>query len=510
MSVSSGISGPRTRIVVTIGPACDTAGQIRRLVEAGAGVLRLNLSHGSLEQHQATMITIRQVESECGVPIAVMADLPGPKIRLAGLVPERVETGTELTIVGPQDPRGDEPHEPHEPDEAGVLSIDVRGVLSAVEVGHRILIDDGNIRLLAIAVDGTGDRARVRCVVTSGGGLRARNGVNVPDSDPDLPAVTDRDLELAHAMTKSGVDFLAVSFCRDGDDLRRLRAEVAGDVDPEGFAPGIVAKVERPAAVANLTDVVAASDAVLVARGDLGVEMDIAEVPVVQKRIVAAAISAGRPVIVATQMLQSMIEAVSPTRAEATDVANAILDGADALMLSGETAIGRHPSLTVEMLQRIAVSTEAWMDEQEAPETTPRTLVEMVDPWMPAIAQGARRIAADLGAVAVLAWSPDEHTGCLLSRERFRVPIIIFTDDVRVARRMRLFRGVRPVVTTSITTREEFLETAASVAMADGVARTGDACVFVHGSGRNQERPTDAIGVVRIGLRIEDEPRGSM
>jgi pyruvate kinase len=507
MSVSSGISGPRTRIVVTIGPACDTAGQIRRLVEAGAGVLRLNLSHGSLEKHQATMITIRQVELECGVPIAVMADLPGPKIRLTGTVPERVETGVELTMVGPQDPYGDESDEPAEP---GVLSIDVRGVLSAVEVGHRILIDDGNIRLLAIAVDGTGDRARVRCVVTSGGGLRARNGVNVPDSDPDLPAVTDRDLELAHAMTKSGVDFLAVSFCRDGDDLRRLRAEVAGDVDPEGFAPGIVAKVERPAAVANLTDVVAASDAVLVARGDLGVEMDIAEVPVVQKRIVAAAISAGRPVIVATQMLQSMIEAVSPTRAEATDVANAILDGADALMLSGETAIGRHPSLTVEMLQRIAVSTEAWMDEQEEPEATPRTLVEMVDPWMPAIARGARRIAADLGAVAVLAWSPDEHTGCLLSRERFRVPIIIFTDDVRVARRMRLLRGVRPVVTTSITTREEFLQTAASVAMADGVARTGDACVFVHGSGRNQERPTDAIGVLRIGLRIEDEPRGSM
>jgi pyruvate kinase len=382
--------------------------------------------------------------------------------------------------------------------------------LSAVEVGHRILIDDGNIRLLAMAVDGTGDRARVRCVVTSGGGLRARNGVNVPDSDPDLPAVTDRDLELAHAMTKSGVDFLAVSFCRDGDDLRRLRAEVAGDVDSDGFAPGIVAKVERPAAVANLTDVVAASDAVLVARGDLGVEMDIAEVPVVQKRIIAAAMSAGRPVIVATQMLQSMIEAVSPTRAEATDVANAILDGADALMLSGETAIGRHPSLTVEMLQRIAVSTEAWMDEQEEPEVTPRTLVEMVDPWMPAIARGARRIAADLGAAAVLAWSRDEHTGCLLSRERFRVPIIIFTDDVRVARRMRLLRGVRPVVTTSITTREEFLQTAASVAMADGVARTGDACVFVHGSGRNQERPTDAIGVLRIGLRIEDEPRGSM
>ena len=487
--------GPRTRIVVTIGPACDSAAQIHQLIEAGAGVLRLNMSHGSLETHQKTVATIRQVESECGVPIAIMADLPGPKIRLAGAVPERVETGAEVTIVGP-----DELISNAHPD---ALRIDVRGVLSAVKVGHRILIDDGNIRLLVIAIEGAGDQTRVRGVVTSGGGLRARNGVNVPDSDPDLPAVTDRDLELSHTMTKAGVDFLAVSFCRDGDDLRRLRSKVIDDIEPDGIPPGIVAKVERPAAVANLTDVVAASDAVLVARGDLGVEMDIAEVPVVQKRIVSAAVSAGRPVIVATQMLQSMIEAASPTRAEATDVANAILDGTDALMLSGETAIGRHPPLAVEMLQRIAVSTEAWMDEREAPELTARTLVEIADPWMPAIARGARRIAADLGAVAVLAWSRDEHTACLLSRERFKVPIIMFTDDIRLARRMRLLRGVRPVVTSTITTRAEFLRTAAGIAVADGVARIGEACVFVHGSGRNSERPTDAIGVLRIGDESE-------
>jgi pyruvate kinase len=497
--VSTGFqtSEPRTRIVVTIGPACDSAAQLLQLIEAGAGVLRLNMSHGSLETHQATMVRIRQVEAECGIPIAIMVDLPGPKIRLAGEVPEMIETGSEVTIIGPDDPAVVDPD---------VLSIDVRGVLSAVKVGHRILIDDGNIRLLAIAADEIGGRARVRCVVTSGGCLRARNGVNVPDSDPDLPAVTDRDLELAHAMTKAGADYLAVSFCRDGDDLRRLRAAVAGDVSQDGIAPGIVAKVERPAAVANLTDVVAASDAVLVARGDLGVEMDIAEVPVVQKRIIAAAMSAGRPVIVATQMLQSMIEAASPTRAEATDVANAILDGTDALMLSGETAIGRHPPLAVEMLRRISVCTEAWMDEREEPEAATRTLVEMVDPWMPAIARGARRIASDLGAVAVLAWSRDEYTACLLSRERFRVPIFVFTDDVRLARRMRLLRGVRPVVTSAITTRQEFLRTAALVAMADGVARTGDACVFVHGSGRSEERPTDAIGVLRIG----DEPGSSI
>ena len=493
MSIGASIGGPRTRFVVTLGPACESAEQIGRLVEAGAGVLRLNLSHGSLESHLSTVATIRQVEEARGVPIAIMADLPGPKIRLAGVVPEHLETGASLTMVGPEEGV----------DEAGLLSIDVRGVLQAVEIGHRILIDDGNIRLLVVAVEGRGDRVRVGCVVTSGGALRPRNGVNVPDSDPDLPAVTDRDLDFAHAMTRAGADFLAVSFCRDGDDLRRLRSEVSGDA--AGFAPGIVAKVERPAAVANLMDVVAASDAVLVARGDLGVEMDIAEVPVVQKRIVAAARSAGRPVIVATQMLQSMIEAASPTRAEATDVANAIFDGADALMLSGETAIGRHPVLAVEMLRRIADSTESWMDEREGPEVPSPILLEASDPWMPAIARGARRIAADLKAVAVLAWTRDEHTACLLSHERFRIPVFVFTDEPVLARKMRLLRGVRPVVTPAITSRDEFLRIATRIATADGIARAGDSCVFVHGSGRNEERPTDAIGVIRI----DDAPGGA-
>ena len=320
-------------------------------------------------------------------------------------------------------------------------------------------------------------------------------GVNLPDSDPDLPAVTPRDLELARAMAASGVDYIAVSFVRDGDDLRRLRTVL----DEDGMTPGLVSKIERPAAVRGIDEVIAASDAVLVARGDLGVEMDIAEVPVTQKRIVAAAVAAGRPVIVATQMLQSMIDAPTPTRAEATDVANAILDGTDALMLSGETAIGSHPTRAVEMLGRISLATEDWADEPDRTVAFETPLVEMSDPWMPAIAAGARRIAHEIEAVAVLAWSHDEHTASLLSRERFRIPIIAFTSEPRLARRMRLLRGVRPLVVPPVSGRGDFLRVAVREALAADVARVGDACVFLHGSGRDSDRPTDAIGVLRVG-----------
>lgn len=492
MSLARGPRTARTKVVATVGPACDSADGLEAIVAAGADVLRLNLSHGTLETHQATLSRIRALESRLDRPIAIMADLPGPKIRLGARVEHEVVTGTEVMLRPPDGASG-----PVSESESSIASIeiDADGVLEAVAIGDRVLLDDGNIRLRAVAIERVESRTCVRCSVIEGGPLRPRMGVNLPDSDPDLPAVTPRDLELARAMAASGVDYLAVSFVRDGDDLRRLRA----GLDADGVTPGLVSKIERPAAVRGIGDVIAASDAVLVARGDLGVEMDIADVPVTQKRIVAAAVAAGRPVIVATQMLQSMIDAPTPTRAEATDVANAILDGTDALMLSGETAIGSHPVRAVEMLGRIACATEAWEDEREGPVAPEASLVEMADPWMPAIAAGARRIAHEIEAVAVLAWSHDEHTAWLLSRERFRIPIIVFTSEPRLARRMRLLRGVRPLVVSPVSGRGAFLRIAVRTALDTGIADVGDACVFVHGSGRDSDRPTDAIGVLRVG-----------
>ncbi len=499
----SGFDPTRIGVVATVGPACADHAVLARLVEAGAGVLRLNMSHGDLAAHTATLASIREIERTTGTPVAVMADLPGPKIRLARASTLEVPTGADVRLFEIAD--GDDPGFAAIPGSAGgpiELGVDAPGIIAALHVGHRVLLDDGNVRLLVTRETTEDGRRIVFGSVTSGGTLRPRVGVNLPDSDPELPAVTPRDLELAKAMHAAGVDLVAVSFCRDGNDLRRLRAALR-EADPDRDPPWLVSKIERPQAIANLADVVQASDAVLVARGDLGVEMDIAEVPVVQKRIIAASIAAGRPVIVATQMLQSMIEAPGPTRAEATDVANAVLDGADALMLSGETAIGRHPVLAVEMLRRIARATERWRDERPHASVDGVVHATEDDPWLPALARGVDRIARELPVRAVVAWSGTGQTARILSREDLRVPLLVVTDDVVVARRMRLLRGVRPIVVCATDDlgrdRDAFIAAAREVVDASDIQTVGDACIFVHGSGRDATAPTDAIGIVRLG-----------
>ena len=485
---------PRTAVIATVGPATSDPAMLRELILAGAGVLRLNLSHGDLPGHLRTLDSIRELEQELGMPLAVMADLPGPKIRIGAAGTENLSEGMTVEIVEPG--RAGDLSE-------GTLEIDAPGILRSVDPGHRVLIDDGNIRLL---VDASFDGERgpgLKCSVTSGGTIRPRVGVNVPDSDPDLPAVTPRDLELARAMRDAGVDLIAVSFVRDGEDLHRLRAalEEWGSSD---FRPGLVSKIERPAAIANIESVVDASDAVLVARGDLGVEIDIAEVPVLQKRVVSSAVRAGRPVIVATQMLQSMITQPSPTRAEATDAANAVLDGADALMLSGETAIGGHPVLAVEILARIAERTERWGDDM--PHDHGRGLDDRVDgdPWLPAIARGAHRIAAELPVTSMVAWSQSGATALVLSRGDLRVPLVVLTDDLHSARRMRLLHGVIPVSVDAASglggDRAAFLARAQRHLLERGIARQGDACVFVHGSRREIGHPTDSVGIFSVGF----------
>ena len=479
-------------VVATVGPACVDQEMLRGLVEAGAGVLRLNLSHGDLKGHLEVLARVRQVEAELGMPVAVMADLPGPKIRIQAATVDQLPDGGDLEIVEPG----------CKGEFAGpVIEIDALKVLPSVEPGHRILLDDGNIRLLVLGcTDGQGGR-RVRCTVTSGGDLRSRVGVNLPDSDPALSAVTARDLEFALAMQDAGVDLIAVSFVRHGDDLRKLRSVLA-DRASDGPSPGLVSKIERPNAIDHLDDVVEASDAVLVARGDLGVELDIAEVPVLQKRVIEAAVRAGRPVIVATQMLQSMITQPSPTRAEATDAANAVLDGADALMLSGETAIGGHPILAVETLKRIARTTEQWHDDKPHDHRQGIDRDVEGDPWLPAIARGAQRIAAELPVTAMVAWSQTGATALVLSRGDLRVPLVVLTDDPQAARRMRLLHGVQPVAVPLDlglgADRSAFLAAARHALLELEIAADGDACVFVHGSRREIGRPTDSVGVFSV------------
>ena len=478
---------PHTRIVATVGPACDDAKTLAKLAEGGVDVFRLNLSHGSLEGHLDTLTSIRAIERTLATPLAVLADLPGPKVRMTGSARDRLLPGESLRLLAERPSGGNQ---------SSWIAIPTTAVLASLSPGHRVLLDDGQIRLIVTAVHG----AEVECRVLNGGSLRPRIGVNVPDSDPDLQVVTETDLRYAKAMKEAGCDFIAVSFCRDGGDLRGLREALAAT---PGRMPRLVAKVERPSAVEHLSDIVEACDVVLVARGDLGVEMDLSSVPVIQKEIVAASIRGGKPVIVATQMLQSMIESPTPTRAEATDAANAVIDGADALMLSGETAIGRYPVLSVEMLRRIASRTERWLDAGPRPRPIDDRLEVSMnedDPWLAGLVAGVDDVVRRLGAAAVVGWTTSGETARLISRGRLRVPLVMLTDDEVTARSMRMLAGVRPVLADADPgAGDAFIRIADEAIRNLELVESGAPVVFLHGSGRRESRPTDVLGVFEAG-----------
>lgn len=472
----------RTRIVATIGPASCSFPCIQSMLDAGVDVFRLNFSHGSIDQHALAIDLIREAESKLGRPVGIMADLPGPKIRLvANSEIEELHTGAVATFSTSESGVL-----------AGALRVDHPEALRTLEPGHRVLLDDGAIRMLVVERTNT----HVRCSVLKGGHVRPRVGVNLPDNELGLPAVGEQDLVFARFALEKAVDFIAVSFCRHGDDLRTLRDALGKDAN----RVHLVAKIERPVAVENLTDIIEAADVLLVARGDLGVEMDVAEVPLIQKRIVAEARHRGCPVIVATQMLQSMILQSSPTRAESSDVANAILDGTDAVMLSGETAIGEHPALVVETMDRIARKTEAFADthppvESDVPAAPARSK------WMPAFARGAWRIATDLNIGFVAAWSSSGNAARLLSREGFRVPIVALSDEISVARRMQILRGVCAACADRPENRTVFRNTLKAHLCTMHGAVSGDTCLAISPPRFDEPGLVDGIEV----LQIEEE-----
>ena len=440
------------------------------MLRAGADTFRLNLSHGTQEDHAAVIGLIRSVEVAINQPVAIMADLPGPKIRLCGMPQATLETGTQIAFGS----------------DSNSLQTDQPAAMECVQVGDRVLLDDGAIQLVALErTEGT-----LLCDVKKGGALRARVGVNIPDSDSGLPAVGLRDLELARWAVGAGADLLAVSFCRDGGDIRRLREAVGGSVQ-------FVAKVERPIAVRNIEDILEASEFILVARGDLGVEMDIAEVPVVQKKLLDAAQRHGRPAIVATQMLQSMIEMHTPTRAEASDVANAILDGADAVMLSGETAIGHDPALVVATMDRIAHTTEVYA------RTLPLAVSGTPGRWshsetMPALARGAYRTAVDVDADVLVVWSKAGDAARLLSREPFGIPIVALSDDISAARRMQLLRGVEALHIATPKDRAELQSLLPSLLKRQFETSSTLRCVMLSPPDFLQAGQVDAIDVFEV------------
>jgi len=426
----------RTKIVATLGPASATPQMLARIVAEGVDVVRFNLSHGEHGEHARTLAELRRVVAGQGVHVATLADLAGPKVRIGAIDPQQahLEVGDACTIV-------------REPiaGTATRFGTTYRGLVDDVRVGERVLIDDGAVRLLV-----TEHRAdELVCTCTVGGLLSTRKGVNVPDSRLALSSLTDKDRADVAWLVEQGFDYAAMSFVRSPDDIRVLRSQLH---DRGGDQP-IIAKIETPQAVAQLDAILKETDGLLVARGDLGVEMDVARVPLLQKQMVTRARQAGKPVIVATQMLQRMVKAPVPTRAEVSDVANAVLDGADAVMLSAETAVGAYPVEAIAALNRItqeACEYEAgMMDEIGQPRHLLAERFRVAcgeDRTISAVARSAALVAHDLGAKLVAAWARTGRTARWISKYRLSAPIAALTTEAGTCRRLALCYGVEPML----------------------------------------------------------------
>jgi pyruvate kinase len=413
---------------VTLGPACASTEVFSKLVDAGVSVARLNFSHGSHEQKKQYLDVVRSCSKR---PVAILADLCGPKIRIGSV------EGSGL----PLDP-GDIVTIQREPTVGRVLgaykviSSNYACLVDDLEVGQRVLIDDGNIRMIVT------EKAPnfVQCQVTHGAVLQSNKGLNLPHTKINLPSITDKDWQDVDFAIANKVDYVALSFVRSAEDVYQLRRHL----DSRSAKIHIISKIEMPQAVRDLAAIIEASDAVLVARGDLGVEMDLTQVPIIQKEIVQAAHEAGKPVIVATQMLQTMVENPTPTRAEVSDVANAILDGADAVMLSGETAVGKYPVGAVHVLTEIAAHTEDYIIRKGITSTPPK-LLQMIHHRTAAIAHGAKAIVQDINARLVVVWSQAGGSARYISKHRFGVPVVALSTDPSAVRRMALYYGIIPL-----------------------------------------------------------------
>jgi pyruvate kinase len=424
---SARLQSCRTKIVATVGPACAREAQLADLVQAGVDVFRLNTAHGTLDEHAERLTTIRRVSRQAGRPVAVLVDLAGPKMRLGELPEGQVECreGEVVSFV-----RGESSTRPDE------FTTSYPKLVDELDPGDRVMLADGTVILQVESK--SADAAR--CRVVQAGIVRSRQGVNLPGVKLSAPAMDDDDIAAADWAAREGADYISLSFVRRAADIEQLKALIGRHFS----AARVVAKIEKPEALEHLDEIVAASHGIMVARGDLGVEIDVAAMPVAQKRIIAACARQQKPVIVATQMLDSMQRSLQPTRAEVTDVANAILDGADACMLSGETAIGEHPRAAVEMIRRIAQATEPLLrDRPAAP--APDSGLEGLHKITEAVVYGAGFVVRQLGARLLIAWTHAGPTALALSKLRAGPPIIGASASDATLRHMCLYWGVYPL-----------------------------------------------------------------
>jgi pyruvate kinase len=499
----------RTKIVGTIGPACETLELLRQLVEAGLNVARLNFSHATHEWHAERIRLLRQLEAEIGTPIAILQDLSGPKVRVGELPPEGIDLQNGMEVVLTAEPV-DAAREPRSdrrrpaagrrssnalgdegcaatPSAAVVIPLPVPPLLAALKPGDQLFLDDGLIELVVEAREGAG----VRCRVVEGGLLTSHKGVTARGVAFDIPAVTKRDLEDLRFGIAHQVDWVALSYVRRARDLEPVLQAMAA----AGVAIPIIAKIEKQEAVEYLDELLEAADGIMVARGDLGVEMPIHEVPVIQKEIIRRCNRTGKPVITATQMLDSMIRNPRPTRAEVSDVANAIIDGTDAVMLSGETAQGAYPVAAVQMMDRIARRTERALD---FPALLAQHLRGPALSITDAISQGACEIAADLCAAAILASTTSGQTARMISRNRPESRIVGATANPATYRQLALCWGVHPVLCAPTHNTDEMLREAVERALEAGLIRPGDTVVISAGVPVGVPGNTNLIKVQRV------------
>lgn len=472
----------KTKIVCTIGPASESKETLKTLMLSGMNVARLNFSHGSHEEHRARIESIKEVRENLGLPVALMLDTKGPEIRLGDFDVDEVELkeGDFYTLSMDPSVRGDEKR----------ASVSYAGLANDVKVGSTILIDDGLVELTVQKIDENGE---ILTLVKNNGIIKGHKGVNVPDVKTSLPAITEKDKSDLIFGIEQGVDFVAASFIRkaqDVFDIRRILEENGG------ASIRIISKIENREGVENIAEILSASDGIMVARGDLGVEIPAEEIPLIQKHIVRMCNEVGKNVIIATQMLDSMQRNPRPTRAEVTDVANAILDGTDAIMLSGETAAGKYPELAVKTMSKIAVNVEESSSFKE--------MVLRRERWSEshtsnAISEASCRLAKELGASAILCPTTGGSTARAISKYRPEVPVIAATYDEDVRRSLALTWGVESIITEMVKSTDAVIESAISTAFRENKVSEGDLIVITAGIPAGVSGTTNMIKVHTVG-----------
>ena len=473
----------KTKIVATLGPASSSPEMVERLVKAGVDVMRLNLSHGSRASHREAVAVIREVSSRLNLPVAVLMDLQGPKIRVGALKDKVVELkdGATLTLT-PEEIAGDEAR----------ITTTYKELYKDIAPGDRILIDDGLIEVKVTEVRGK----EVDCVVIYGGPLSEHKGFNLPDVSVTAPALTEKDIEDIAFGVESEVDYIALSFVRKAADVAGLKAILKHRLEGKGKEIPVIAKIEKAEAIGDLDAIIEESDGIMIARGDLGVELSPERVPVLQKKIISLANEAGKVVITATQMLESMIKSPRPTRAEASDVANAVFDGTDALMLSGETAVGRYPVRAVEIMARIAGEAE---EAALAQKHMLRRKGHEEGSFTQAVAFAANAACTEVGAKAVVVFSESGDTARVMSKIRPISPIIAFTPRERTWRRLSLVWGVQPFLIKYGENTDEMICRGEAALLDNGLAALGDTIVILSGSKLGMRGATNMMKIDWIG-----------